>query len=813
MELEQLQLSDSGENGRIRGLTTAQAQTLMAQGQGNVQVDRTAKTTRDIVRENVLTYFNLIFLILTILLVAARAFNSLTFLPVIIANMLIGIFQELHAKKVLDNLSILHEPTAEVLRDGREERIPVGDLVLHDVIRLRAGNQIPADAVVLEGEISVNEALLTGEADEILKKEGDDLMSGSFAAAGECLAELTHVGEDSYISRLMSKARRLPVGEQSEMVRSINRIVIAAGVAIIPIGITLFIQSFVMQGNSFSDSVTTMVAAVIGMIPEGLYLLVSVTLAASSVMLARRQVMLHDMKSIETLARVDVLCVDKTGTITDNSMLVADTAPAIEMTDDQVRRCKVLVGEYVNSLSDDNITMKALREHFRARGSRRSISVFPFSSKYKYSSVQFSDATYVLGAPEFVLSRDYEVYRETVDEFARKGLRVLVFGQYRGENGEGDQSLPVPSEGLDYADVLPIFFILLQNPLRENAVRTFSYFAEQGVDVRVISGDNPVTVSEVARQAGIEGADKYVDASWLRTQEEIAEAAAKYKVFGRVKPEQKQQIVKALQRAGHTVAMTGDGVNDILAMKSADCSVAMAAGSDAAVQASQVVLLDSDFSHMPQIVSEGRRTINNIERSATLFLVKNVFSLLLSIFAIIRVLNYPLQPSQISLISMFNIGIPAFLLAMEPNKERIKGRFLTRVLIRSMPASLTDFFAIAALVVFGTTFNVSETDISVASTFLLAIVGFMILFRICQPMNRYHWAVLIGCVLGLAFFAYAFNGLFEISHISTECLMLFSVFAIATEPCMRYLSRLFEFIRDKYEELEKKIEERRTEPL
>ncbi len=797
----------------VRGLTREQAQAIAAQGQANIQVDRTAKTTKDIVKENVLTYFNLIFLILSILLIAAGAINSLTFLPVVIANMLIGIFQELHAKKVLDQLSLLHEPTAAVIRDGKEMRIPVEELVLHDVIRLKAGNQIPADAVVLEGEISVNEALLTGEADEVLKTEGDELMSGSFAAAGDCLAELTHVGSDSYISRLMNKAKKMPVGEQSEMVRSINHIVIAAGILIIPIGITLFVQSFVTQGHSFSDSVTTMVAAVIGMIPEGLYLLVSVTLATSSVQLARRKVMLHDMKSIETLARVDVLCVDKTGTITDNSMLVADTVPAVEMTEEQMRRCNVLVGEYLNSLTDDNITMRALRDHFRARGSRRSLSVFPFSSKYKYSSVQFSDATYVLGAPEFVLGMDYDDYRETVDEFARKGLRVLIFGQYLGEEVGEETSLPVPENGLDNAQVLPIFYILLQNPLRENAVRTFAYFAEQGVNVRVISGDNPITVSEVARQAGIPDSDKYVDASWLRTNEEIADAVGKYTVFGRVTPEQKQRIVKALQNSGHTVAMTGDGVNDILAMKSADCSVAMAAGSDAAVQASQVVLLDSDFSHMPQIVGEGRRTINNIERSATLFLVKNIFSLLLSVFSIINVLNYPLQPSQISLISMFNIGIPAFLLAMEPNRERIEGRFLPRVVLRAMPASLTDFFAIAALVVFGNTFSVSEVDISVAATFLLAIVGFMILFRISQPMNRYHWAVLIGCVLGLGFFAYFFNGLFEIRNISRECFMLFGLFAIATEPFMRYLTALFALIKDKFEELEKRVEERRLDPL
>ena len=363
----------------------SQVRELTAQGKVNEQIDRTARTTKDIIKENVFTYFNLIFLIISLLLILAGALNSLTFLPVVIANMLIGIFQELHAKKVLDNLSILHEPNAIAIRDGSRSKVPIEKLVLGDLIVLRAGNQIPADAEVVEGEVAVNEALLTGEADEIVKGPGDQLMSGSFVASGECLAELTKVGKDSYISKLMLKARKMPTGEQSEMVRSINRIVIAAGIMIIPIGITLFIQSYVMQGNNFSDSVVGMVAAVIGMIPEGLYLLVSVTLATSTVLLARRKVMLHDMKSIETLARVDTLCVDKTGTITDNSMLVADAVPAQKLTDDQMRRYKVLVGEYLAALPDDNITMRAMREYFRGRGNRQAVSIFPFSSKHKYS--------------------------------------------------------------------------------------------------------------------------------------------------------------------------------------------------------------------------------------------------------------------------------------------------------------------------------------------------------------------------------------------------------------------------------------------
>ena len=787
----------------MTGLTSEQAHEALRQGYGNIQVDNTQKTTKDILKENILTYFNLIFLILAILLIVAGSISSLTFLPVIIANTLIGIFQELRAKKILDRLSVLNEPTVCVMRDGEERIVRTQEVVLGDIIVLRTGNQICADAVVMEGEIAVNEALLTGEADEITKAENAELMSGSFVVSGECYAKLIRVGADSYISRLMIKAKKMSSVEQSEMIRSINRLVIAAGIAIIPIGITLFVQG-ILHGNSFSESVVSMVAAVIGMIPEGLYLLVSIALVMSATRLAMNKIMLHDMKSIETLARVDVLCVDKTGTITDNSMLVADAVPAQAVTEQEFAGMKQLVGDYINILPDDNITMKALEEYFQTYSQKRCLSYLPFSSKYKYSSVQFEHATYLMGAPEIILRDQYDRWRERVNEFARKGLRVLVFAQYQEtflpEGQKIDESVPVPKNGLRNGTARPLMFILLENPIRQNAPETFTYFVKQGVEVKVISGDNPVTVSEVAKRAGILNADRYVDATGLESDGDIRDAVRSCTVFGRVTPEQKQKIVKALKREGKTVAMTGDGVNDILAMKDADCSIAMAAGSDAAVQAAQVVLLDSDFSHMPQIVSEGRRIINNIERSSTLFLVKNIFSFLLSIFAIINVWSYPLQPSQISLISMFNIGIPAFFLAMEPNTRKISGRFMLKVLLKAMPAALTDFFAIAALVVFGNIFGVSQADVSVASTFLLAIVGFMILAKICVPLNKYRNSVIIGCIIGIAFTARFFSDLFAITFVSRECIMLFVLFAIATEPCMRYLTVLFEVIEQKAQE-------------
>lgn len=791
------------------GLTQDEAKSLYEKGKGNVQIDNIGKTNLDIIKENVFTYFNLIFFIMAVLLIISGAFNSLTFLPVIICNALIGIFQGIKAKNILDRLKVLNQSSQVAIRDGVERTVSIDKLVLGDVIVLSAGSQICADAEVLDGEITVNEALLTGEADEITKKSGSELMSGSFVVSGKCLAKLTKVGMDSYISRLMLKAKKMPSSEQSEMVRSINKIVAFAGIIIIPIGISLFIQSFYIQGNSFAESVPSMVAALIGMIPEGLYLLLSITLGLSTIRLAKQKVMLHDMRSIESLARVDTICVDKTGTITDNSMLVAETVLADGSTDpDSIDYYDNLIADYIGCVPDDNITMHALEDYFPIRNSRTCVSFHPFSSKYKYSAVQFKDGTYVLGAPEFVLRENYEEYKDIIQGFASKGLRVLCFAAYYGgadgssivDENSDDISLDVPNSSLEGAKTVPLVFILLQNPIREAARSTFKYFKKQGVEVKVISGDNPLTVSEVAKNAGIDKAERYVDASTLEDGD-IRDAVRKYNVFGRVSPEQKQKIIRALKKDGHTVAMTGDGVNDILAMKDADCSIAMAAGSEAAVQAAQVVLMDSDFAKMPKIVGEGRRNINNIERTATLFLVKNIFSLLLAVFSIINVWTYPLQPSQITMVSLVNIGIPGFFLAMEPNNRRVEGHFLIKVLLKAMPAALTDFFAIAALVVFGNTFGVSSEDISVAATFLLAIVGFIILANVCAPLNGYSIKVIGGSIVVMILGAIFFHDLFSISYVSVECVMLFVLFAIATEPFMRYLTMIFTSVEHRMQKI------------
>lgn len=773
------------------GLTAQQVQEHRMHGWTNQPVDPPSKTTKEIIQENVFTYFNLIFLVLAVLLCLVGSFRDLTFLPVIVLNTLIGIIQETRAKKVLDNLTMLNAPHAMVIRDGKKSQINAEDLVVDDIVIFEAGNQVCADAEVCAGEVQVNESLLTGESDEITKRKGDQLMSGSFIVSGQCHARLEKVGADSYISRLTLEAKAMQNTEQSEMIRSLDKLVKWVGVAIIPIGIILFIQAFVFQGEGFRSSVTSMIAAVIGMIPEGLYLLASVALAVSSIRLAQKKVLLHDMKCIETLARVNVLCVDKTGTITENTMEVQDVIPTKEYEEGKLRPLSELLGDFTAAQSSDNITMEAMKRYFKIASGKKAVAKTGFSSASKYSSVTFEEASYVLGAPEFVLKEQYENYEETISAHASKGARVLVFGTAKEE----PDGKPLKEA------VTPLAYVLLANPIRQEAKETFTYFAEQGVEVKVISGDNPLTVSEVAKEAGIAGAERYVDASTLHTEEEMRAAVLNNAVFGRVTPNQKRKFVQILKEEGKTVAMTGDGVNDVLALKDADCSIAMASGSDAAAQASQLVLLESDFSCMPEVVLEGRRVVNNIQRSASLFLVKNIFSFLLSLVSFVFMFTYPLEPSQISLISMFTIGVPAFFLALEPNKNIIKGHFLTNVFLKALPAALTDVLAVGALVIFGRTFGVSSADISTAATMLLSIVGFMILYTISAPMNVLRGVILGGCIVGLLFCSIFLNDLFAITGMTTKCVMLFVVFAIATEPVLRYLTWLIGKLRFYYKRL------------
>lgn len=786
----------------ITGLTDEEVRQRVEEGLTNRADISTDKTTKEIVISNVFTYFNLIFLVITILLIMVGSFRNLTFLPIIIGNTVIGIVQEIRAKKTLEKMSLLNAPHADVIRNGSVKQISTEELVKDDVILLTAGKQICADAVVISGNIQVNESLLTGEADEVEKTEGSTLMSGSFVVSGECYARLEKVGNESYISKLSLEAKSMGGKEQSEMIRSINLIVKWVGIVIIPIGLILFWQSHFVNGESITKSVTSTVAAIIGMIPEGLYLLTTVALALSTMKLARKKVLLHDMKSIETLARVDVLCVDKTGTITEPDMklkeifLCKNSGADGTQTALALDELKSLILDYANASVDNNATMLALKAYAAdaltnntSALHRTAVSQQAFSSSLKYGSVTFSDGTYLLGAPEFIMHEDFARIEEEIIPYADKGDRVLLFARYDGENVEN---------GIN-GSVTPLGFVALANPIRANAVKTFEYFKSQGVAIKVISGDNPRTVSRIAIQAGIESAESFVDAATLDTEDKIADAVNKYTVFGRVTPKQKKQLVKALQAKGHTVAMTGDGVNDILAMKDADCSVAMASGSEAAAQAAQVVLLDSDFAHMPDVVYEGRRVVNNIQRSASLFLVKNIFSLLLSLFSVILMVTYPLEPAQVSLISMFTIGVPGFLLALEQNKDRIKGRFITNVMLKALPGGLTDVIAVGALVVCGEVFCISDASIGTIATLVLSVVGFMILFKISEPLNRMKYAVIIGNIAGLVFSGFFLKKLFALTDLSNICILLMIVFGFAAESLFRNLTLLVEKLRGSYE--------------
>lgn len=786
----------------ITGLTDEEVRQRVEEGLTNRTDISTDKTTKEIVISNVFTYFNLIFLVITILLIMVGSFRNLTFLPIIIGNTVIGIVQEIRAKKTLEKMSLLNAPHADVIRNGSVKQISTEELVKDDVILLTAGKQICADAVVISGNIQVNESLLTGEADEVEKTEGSTLMSGSFVVSGECYARLEKVGNESYISKLSLEAKSMGGKEQSEMIRSINLIVKWVGIVIIPIGLILFWQSHFVNGESITKSVTSTVAAIIGMIPEGLYLLTTVALALSTMKLARKKVLLHDMKSIETLARVDVLCVDKTGTITEPDMklkeifLCKNSGADGTQTALTLDELKSLILDYANASVDNNATMLALKAYAAdaltnntSALHRTAVSQQAFSSSLKYGSVTFSDGTYLLGAPEFIMHDDFARIEEEIIPYADKGDRVLLFARYDGENVEN---------GIN-GSVTPLGFVALANPIRENAVKTFEYFKSQGVAIKVISGDNPRTVSRIAIQAGIESAESFVDAATLDTEDKIADAVNKYTVFGRVTPKQKKQLVKALQAKGHTVAMTGDGVNDILAMKDADCSVAMASGSEAAAQAAQVVLLDSDFAHMPDVVYEGRRVVNNIQRSASLFLVKNIFSLLLSLFSVILMVTYPLEPAQVSLISMFTIGVPGFLLALEQNKDRIKGRFITNVMLKALPGGLTDVIAVGALVVCGEVFCISDASIGTIATLVLSVVGFMILFKISEPLNGMKYAVIIGNIAGLVFSGFFLKKLFALTDLSNICILLMIVFGFAAESLFRNLTLLVEKLRGSYE--------------
>lgn len=713
------------------GLAAAEVEARRAAGQTNQPPASPTKTVAQIVRDNLCTYFNLVFLVLAVMLAAVGSYANMTFLGVVLCNTVIGIAQQLRAKRTIDQLTLVSAHKVRCLRDGRWEQCLSDDLVKDDVVEFNAGDQICADAVVLAGEAMANEALITGEANAIRKEAGSELRSGSFLAAGSCTARLTRVGAESYASRLTAAAKadghKVAKGE---MMRSLDRLIRFIGVALVPLGAVLLYKQHWALEMPLRDAVESTVAALIGMIPEGLYLLTSVALAVSMMRLARRKVLSRDMNCIETLARVDVLCVDKTGTITEAAMQADDPLPLGGAGEGEI---EAILRSFYAGLKPDNATARAMAERFGGGGEHwPCVRRIPFSSAYKYSAADFGErGWYVIGAPDILAGPRCAELKNQMEPCLNEGRRVLLLARCSAALPE--QPGPLPPDSLQFLALLP-----LQNRIRATAPETFRYFSRQGVAVKVISGDNPRAVSRVAQAAGIEGAENYVDAANLADDEALADAAARCTVFGRVTPEQKRRLVHALQAQGHTVAMTGDGVNDVLALKDADCGIAMASGAQAASQVAQLVLLDSDFAGLPRVVAEGRRVINNIQRSAALYLVKNIFSFSLSCAALFLTMPYPLQPLQLTLISAVTIGIPSFVLALEPNHEQVRGRFILNVLRAAAPGGLTDFALVLLAQGFAAAFSLPYAELSTVSTVVLLAVGLAVLWGLCRPFTWLH---------------------------------------------------------------------------
>lgn len=747
---------------KINGLTNREVEEKIALGKVNKINFETSESISTIIKKNIFTYFNVIFMILAILVAFAGAFRNLTFLIVVTINVLIGIFQQIRSKMVLDKLSLLDKCKYNIIRDNKEIIVYSDELVEGDYVKLSSGNQVPADGVLVDGKLFVNESLLTGEQDEREKMVNSNLLSGSFVVSGSAIVKLTNVGDESYSSKIMKESKKIKENK-TEMIKAIDRIVLVAGIVIIPIGLLLFGESYFVNKFSYSESVVRMVSALIGMIPEGLYLLTTVALALSAMRLAEKKVLLHDMKSIESLARTDVLCIDKTGTITTNMMDVMDIFDENEVSYLDKKKDKKLLelANYVNSINDNNATINALREYLKniSKQKLNMLKYENFNSKNKYSYIKISEnITYKLGAPDVLLNKDYNhlISKRTIN-----GERIIVF--VKEENNE----------------CTPILFISLKNEIRKNAREIIKFFNDREVEIRVISGDNPVTVSSIAKEVGIKNYDLFVDCSLLKTRDELKNAVDKYKIFGRVSPEQKREIIKLIKENGLKVAMTGDGVNDILAMKEADCSIAMGNGSDAAREAAQVVLLDSDFGNMRNIVYEGRKNINNITRSASLFTYKNIFSLLLSIYAIIFTIAYPLEPNQVSLGSAFTIGIPAFFLTFEENqKKQQNDEFWKNIFLKSLPSAIISFLAIVCMVKCSVIFDINSNDLTTACSYLFFTGGFIILYKCAKPLNKYRTIVFIGCILGMIITINMIPDFFSIRSISLKAAILVIVFAL-----------------------------------
>ena len=734
------------------GLTHQQARERVVNGYSNFKPDSAEKTVGQVFMGHIFTYFNLVFFILSLCTLFWGGIENIFFLNVVVINTIIGIVQELRSRAALAKLNFISAPQATVIRNGEEIFVPAEETVLDDIVVFGAGQQIYADAIVLHGECNVNEAMVTGESDEIVKKKGDNLLSGSFIVSGECIARLDKVGRDSFVAELTLAAKKtrnkLSTGG---MVSSLKRLVQVIGIIIVPLGITMFILQ--AQVYPIQNSVDSTVGALVGMIPDGLYLLVSVTLTVSVLRLAKKRTLVQEMGCVETLSRVNVLCVDKTGTITEPNMVVKGTVLLNEgrFNEEDVSQ---IIADYVGNMPPENETMAAIQAFINAPAKRRARNSMPFSSAVKYGGVSFhEDESYLLGAPERILQSNFAKYKSKIDSYSAQGYRVLLLALY-------DKDI---TGKLDPGRVMPLALILLSNRIRPEAPGTFKFFAEQGVKIIVISGDNPITVSQIAREAGIEGAERFIDAAELQTDRQIKRAVGEYIVFGRVTPDQKRKLVRALKSAGNTVAMTGDGVNDVLALKDANCSIAMASGSEVASQVADIVLLDSDFSAMKSIVMEGRRVINNLQRSASLFIMKNLFSFLFALTITIPFQSlFPLAGFQFSLYNTLIIGIPSFILAMEPNKSIVRGKFLINVFKNAMPAGLTSFLALIAIFVLYRNFDIPIIEMSTMSVIAITFVGFLMLLRLCKPLNLLRLTLLIAMAVFFLIGLLLFSGIINI---------------------------------------------------
>ena len=710
-------------------LSSEEAVRLAKEGKANVSSSSASKTTKQIIFSNLFTFYNMLNVVLAALVITTGSYRNMLFLGIVISNFLIGTIQELRAKKAVDSLAVLTAPTARAIRDGKEVVLPCSELVLGDVVLIGAGDQITADGTVLGGEARLNESLITGESDAVLKQKGDKLLSGSFVISGECAVLLTAVGAESYAEKLTAEAKKLKTAKsvlKSTMVKIIKTVTLF----IVPMGMLTFWNHYVDQGLSYVDSMIPTVAAMVGMIPDGLYLLTSMSFAVGVVRLAQKRTLTQQLYSLESLARADVLCLDKTGTITSGNMKIKGT---VSFDGEDIG---ALAAEIYSAVPADNATAKAIVDAFGSRNpiEKTAEHFLPFSSALKYVAANFGEeGCYMLGAPEFVMKDGFDEIKEKAAEYSADGTRVFALckGSCNGEIYKAEK---------------PLGFILIEDEIRANVKETFEYFRKNDVAIKVISGDNPAAVSAIAKKAGVIGAERFADASVL-SDEELSAAAENTVVFGRVSPEQKRVIIKSLQNLGHTVAMTGDGVNDVLALKDADCSVAMASGAQAASHVSQLVLLDSDFSAMPDVVLEGRRVINNIQRAASLFLMKTIYTFALTATLLFAPFSYPFAPIQMTLIGAVASGIPGIFLALEPNFKRVPKHFMRTVLKRAAIGAATIFGGIMAVLISEPFLGLSADECSTICALYTGTASLMALLCSCLPLNKFKATIVVGCTV------------------------------------------------------------------